>query len=180
MVLLMMGMIYSTFAIGTMASLLAENDKTHSKLKHKFSVLEQIAAEYNLNKSLTMRLRKTLREEIFKDDSDKYELLEGLPPKEKAELTACMNKEISSKFDLFSIMSKKVQVFLFPLLIPKKLTAGEYIYCEGELANCIYFLVKGKAQLVLEKHADAPYITLTESINYPSFYYFFYRFAFRR
>jgi hypothetical protein len=143
-----LGVISFSFAVGTLSNALSHLDSLQAKLNSKYAMLDQIAEEYYLDHDYVIKLRQILKYHYSKNESDKYQFVDELPPKEQAALTHLINEEITTKFKFFQKLPQKI----FPLFLSNikhiKIMKGEYVYEEGEVANSMFFVVKGSAQLV--------------------------------
>ena len=163
MIVMVFGAMGFLMAIGTVNSFLFALDDIQAKLREKFATLEDIANEFGIDRNFTMRLRQALKHKYMHNTKDIDDLLKDLPVEERGILTEMMNKEITLKFDFFQQLPKKVLLYLLPLIKTIKRKKGEYIYEEGGVANSLFFISKGKAQMVLSKNfQEAPFITFEE------------------
>ena len=156
------GVIAYSFIIGSLTSIITSLDSSTAKLKEKLDILNNIRAEYELSTDLYMRLKKNLKYDHSKNLMDKFGFLQELPSNLKLELSFTMHKDIIRAFPFFHDKPRSFVAYIGPLLRPIKVLEGDYIYREGDPIGEIYFLIKGKAQMVLEKFKDTPYIIIEE------------------
>jgi hypothetical protein len=162
MLIMIIGVISFSFAVGSLSSVLTSLDNLQAKIKQKYTILENIANDYNLDTHFLMRLREVIKYQYTKNEVDKYQLLNDLPPKEKSELAHLMNEELTTKFTFFTKLPSEILLFLLPLIKHVKIHKGDFIFEEGDPADSIYFVVKGKANYVLKKYHETPYINVNE------------------
>ena len=74
--LMLIGVIAYSVAIGSFTSIMSASDKKEERLRSKLRLLSHVRDEYNLNFELYWRLRQALHYDHTMDMSDKHTLLE--------------------------------------------------------------------------------------------------------
>jgi cyclic nucleotide gated channel, plant len=161
MILMLIGVMSYSFAIGSLSSALSSYDKREGKLKERLSTLNDIKKQYNINTELFVRLTKALKYDHSKNVVDKFDFLKELPQNLKLELSYLIHKDIINMFTFFKNKPRDFMSYCGPLLRPVKILKGEYIYVEGDPIDEIYFLIKGQVAMVLKKYSgDIPYVSI--------------------
>jgi CRP-like cAMP-binding protein len=145
------GMIFFSFTIGSLTSMLSGIDTKETVLSNKLSVVDEFAKESHLSKAIQKRLRIALRYSTDKQGfswADKIGIFNELPRKLRYEVALVMHKGAVKNFPFFAdkdpVFISSTVPFLQSIMIPE----GEFIFKEGEYADEIYFLVRGRAALV--------------------------------
>ena len=90
-ILLIVGVVGFSFAIGSLSSVLSSLDAKAAKLKEKLSTLEEIRNEYKLPYDLYRRLRLALNYDHSKNSDEQMKFLNELPQILKVELSVVMH-----------------------------------------------------------------------------------------
>jgi hypothetical protein len=158
MIIMCFGVCSFSFAVGSLSSILTSLDAKTAKLKEKLGILDEIRKDYNIDTELYLQLRKALRYDYRKNDVDKYEFINQLPPHLQDSLSLIMNHELIGQFEFFKNKPNKFVAYISEILKPIKILKGKYIYKKNDTADYIYFMVKGKAAIALPKLKDAPFL----------------------
>jgi CRP-like cAMP-binding protein len=148
---MLFGMIFFSFTIGSLTSMLSGIDTKETVLSNKLSIVDEFAKESHLSKAIQKRLRSALRYSTDKQGfswADKIGIFNELPRKLRYEVALVMHKGAVKNFPFFAnkdpVFISSTVPFLQSIMIPE----GEFIFKEGEYADEIYFLVRGRAALV--------------------------------
>jgi len=145
------GMIFFSFTIGSLTSMLSGIDTKETVLTNKLSVVDEFARQSHLSKDIQKKLRNALRYSTEKQGfswSDKINIFNELPRNLRYEVSLAMHKGAARTLPFFAnkdpVFISSVVPFLQSVMIPE----GEYIFKETEYADEVYFLIKGRAALV--------------------------------
>ena len=78
-ILMLIGVVSYSYAIGSLSSLLTSLDTKTAKLKEKLSILENIRREFRLSFVLYKKMKRAIHFDHNKDLTDKYALINELP-----------------------------------------------------------------------------------------------------
>ncbi len=129
------GVMSYSYAIGSLSSVLSSLDSKDAKLKQKLSTLEEFNRDYKISPDLYIRLKKAVKYDNSRDETEKFQLLKQLPHSVKIELSYLMHKNTDQKNAFFQKQDPSFMAFCLPLLKPCKILQGEYIYMEGDPIN---------------------------------------------
>lgn len=115
---MIIGAISLAFATGALASILQSYDSSETKLKEKFSTLNEIKNDYKIEPELYDELRIAVKNDHSKDFIDIKQFLEELPYKLRLELALKIYKEIYINIEFFNKKDKNFIAWIGPLLIP--------------------------------------------------------------
>lgn len=91
LILLIVGVVGFSFAIGSLSSVLSSLDAKAGKLKEKLGTLEDIRGEYKIPYDLYRRLRLALNYDHSKNAEEHMSFLNDLPATLKVELSVVMH-----------------------------------------------------------------------------------------
>ena len=160
MIIMIIGVVSYSFAIGSFSNIISNVDSREAKLKEKIHILNDIKHEYHLTTDLYMRLRKALKYDHTKNQTDKFTFLNELPPSLKIKLSYEMHNNIIATFPFFQGKPPQFIAFIGPLLRPMRVLAGEYVYMNGDPIDDVYFLINGQVGLVLPDFDDTVYVKI--------------------
>jgi voltage-gated potassium channel len=121
-----------SFAVGSLSSVLSSLDSKQAKLKQKLHTLEELRRDYRLNYEIYIKLRKALKYDHSRDESEKFEFINELPQSVKLELAVIMHQNIIKKIPFFQNRPPHFIAAITPLLKPVKIFKDQYIYTENE------------------------------------------------
>ena len=145
---------FLSFVISSLSSMLMQNDIKKGILDHKFSMLDKFSDEASLKKKLKAKMKVEIRNRIMRSvpsSSIKEELVQDLSIGIKLEIAETMFGGIIKTFPFFL---KKDRIFIanvVPLLDPQIFMSNEIIYSQGDDAECIYFLGRGRVHFVFDE-----------------------------
>ena len=153
---MVIGVMSYSFAISSMSSYLASSDKKAKKVKQDLKTLDTIDLEYSLNNDIYLRLRKFIilrnrNEEYLKDHQ---EFINQFPRRIKRKMNIILHGKNLRRINIFQTMNDEFVEAVAAQIRVKKVTRDEYIYKEGDLLDGIYFLAKGRAEMVLPEYHD--------------------------
>src|SRR5690606_33419461 len=79
MLFMLIGVMFFSFAISSLASIFSRLDEKAIKLETKLKIITDIVNRYKIPKYLKDKLTKTVKHEVRKTNSEKYEFIENLP-----------------------------------------------------------------------------------------------------
>ncbi|CDW85371.1 cation channel family protein [Stylonychia lemnae] len=158
--LLVVGVVSFSFAIGSLSSILSSLDAKAAKLKEKLQILSEIQSEYKIPYDLFRRLRLALRYDHSKNSQEQLNFLNELPQNLKVELSLVMHSELIKSVKFFKKKEPHFIAFVGPMLKPIKVEKDQYVYKEGDPIDEIYFLVSGQAGYALHQHDNLVYLII--------------------
>jgi hypothetical protein len=131
-VIMFVGVCAFSLALGSLTSVLTTLDSKEAKLKEKLMILEELRAEYQINYRTYIKLRKAVKFDHSRNETDKFEFLKELPNNLNIELSTIIHEEMISKIPFFQNRSPYFISFVFPMLRPLKVSKNEYIFSEHD------------------------------------------------
>lgn len=95
---------------------------------------------------------------------DEAHVLADLPESLKLQISLFLNRHILEKVPIFQGASNDLLQQIVLNLKPRVFTPGDYIFCEGEIGEGMYFISRGRVEVV-SKDGKTIFATLTEG-NY--------------
>jgi hyperpolarization activated cyclic nucleotide-gated potassium channel 1 len=141
------GIFFISFSIGRLASIINTTESKDNLLLHKLSAIDEFCSEANISKDLQKRLRRALKFSTDKQGwswGQKDIFLSELPRALKYELAMNMFQGAAKKIEFFVSHEQAFVASIVPLLQPICIQEGDSVYKEGEIADEIYFVTKGR------------------------------------
>lgn len=141
------GIFFISFSIGRLASVINTTESKDNLLLHKLAAIDEFCSEADINKDLQSKLRKALKFSTEKQGGSwgqKEIILSELPRGLKYELAMNMFQGAAKKIRFFESHEQALVASVVPLLQPIFISANDIVYKEGEIADEIYFIGKGR------------------------------------
>jgi len=138
------------YMISNIGSLVASMDRQAALIEEKIDAVKEYVAWRGLPRDLSVRVKKHYsfyytRRAAF----DEVELLEGLSPSLRSEVTRFVLKETLGKLPLFSQqLDPEFQMEVFPLIKPVSYAKNEVVFQRGEPSRDLIFLLTGEVSVV--------------------------------
>jgi len=158
--LMFIGVFLYSFTIGSLSSLLSNLDSKSAQLDTQLNTLIQLKSQYNLDEELYSRLKVGVKYGLTRYNFDKVEFLNNLPLNLRVELSVIMHRKLVEGIDFFEKKPARFIAFIGPYLKALKHGTDEYIYSDGEYADCMYFIKQGSVSLVLKDHHNFEYLKI--------------------
>lgn len=146
------GVGFYSYTVGSLSSFLLSIDSRESVLLAKMAAVQEFAKQVGLRPALKERVRDAIRFHSWKAArhwSDKHSLFSELPVSLQYEVASRMYGGVVTAMPFFAQRNKQFAVFFMPLLKPMKVIDAERLYREKDYADTVYFLTKGRVDLVL-------------------------------
>lgn len=156
---MIIGIGFYTFTIGSLSTFLMSIDTRESILTAKIGAVQELSRETSMSKSTKSKIMLAIRYNTFKvgnvwDSS----LFDDLPKALKYEVVTSMYGGAFKDFPFLAKRDMAFVLYVMPRLRPSSLSEDEYIYHEGEYADAMHFIVRGRVNLVLT-HSEIVYKT---------------------
>ena len=138
------------YMISNIGSLVASMDRQAALVEEKTDAVKEYVAWRGLPRDLSVRVKKHYsfyytRRAAF----DEVELLEGLSPSLRSEVTRFVLKETLGKLPLFAQqLDPEFQMEVFPLIKPVSYAKQEVVFQRGEPSRDLIFLLKGEVKVL--------------------------------
>ena len=152
------GVGFYSFTVGSLSSFLTSVDTRDSILSSKMAAVHEFAKETNISAEIRTKVRDAVRYYNWKMGSvwsDKHSLFNDIPRALQYEVALSMHGGIIKDLQFFTGKGKSFVLHFMPLFKPLKHNNGAYLYKEGEYADEMFFISKGRVNLVLFPHEIA-------------------------
>lgn len=149
---MIVGVGFYSFTIGSLSSFLTSIDTRESVLAAKMAAVQEFASETGISQSIKTKIRSAVRYHTWKTGSiwsDKHSLFNELPKRLQYEVATSMYNGVIPDFPFFSTRNHPFLIYFVPLFKPMRLTDNEFIYRQGDHADEVLFVAKGRVNLVL-------------------------------
>mmetsp|Transcript_6805 Transcript_6805/g.12291 ORF Transcript_6805/g.12291 Transcript_6805/m.12291 type:complete len:645 (+) Transcript_6805:1942-3876(+) len=148
------GVGFYSFTIGSLSSFLSTIDTRDSLLNEKLAATNEFAKETGISERCKKKITSAVKYSTIKSSNiwnDKHQLFNELPKDLRYEVALSMYSGVAHDLPFFKGKDKAFVVYVMPLLKPSAVLNGEYLYREGEFPCEVYFIVKGRVNLVIGK-----------------------------
>ena len=153
-VVMLLGVCIYSYMIGALTNLISSLDSRKAKLNQKLELLRELGKEYGLSKTFLEKLASAVEYEHKNTNKDIDELVSTLPNSLKNQLLVTIYQKKIESNAFFEGRTDHFVAWIAPYLKPFRFDEQEIVYHEGDLANEMYFLVKGGVEFVLDKENE--------------------------
>lgn len=146
------GVGFYSFTVGSLSSFLTSVDTRDSILSSKMAAIHEFAKETNIGPEVREKVRDAVRYYNWKMGSvwsDKHSLFNDIPRALQYEVALSMHGGIIKDLQFFTGKGRSFVLHFMPLFKPLKHSNSSYLYKEGEYADEMFFISKGRVNLVL-------------------------------
>jgi len=157
MLWMFIGVGFYTFTIGSLSTFLMSIDTRESILTSKLGAVQELYRETGISKATKAKIQQAIRYNTFTLGSvwDRS-LFDDLPKGLKYEVVTSMYGGAFKDFPFFSKRDMAFVVYVMPKLRPSTLKENEYLYREGEYADAMHLIARGRMNFVLT-HTEIVY-----------------------
>jgi len=150
------------YIIGNLASLLANSDLARTQFRAKMEKLQTFMQYRDVPQDLQDNIR-TYYDYLWNNRRgfDETAVLADLPASLKLQVALHLNKEIIEKVPMFNGAPEELIRQIVLNLKPALFTPGDYIFRKGELGDQMYFISRGRVEIVAED-GKTVYATLSD------------------
>mmetsp|Transcript_25566 Transcript_25566/g.4276 ORF Transcript_25566/g.4276 Transcript_25566/m.4276 type:complete len:230 (+) Transcript_25566:1100-1789(+) len=148
------GVGFYSFTVGSLSSFLSAIDTRESVLAAKLAAIYEFAKETGISDHCRHKIRQAIKYNNYKTGtvwSDKHSLFSEIPKKLRYEVAMSMYNGIAAEMPFFKDRDPAFVVFLMPLLKPLRVSDGEYLYRVDDFPDEVYFILRGRVNLVFGK-----------------------------
>ena len=138
------------YMLSQIGVLVASLDRQAAIVEEKTDIVKEYVEWRSLPRDLALRIKKHTQFAYAKSTGfNEVELLEGLSPSLRAEVTRFVLKETLGKLPLFSkTLDPEFQIEIFPYIKPVSYSASEVIFRKGEPSRELMFLLAGEVTIL--------------------------------
>lgn len=139
------------YIIGNLASLLANSDLARTQFRAKMEKIQTFMQYRDVPQELQDNIR-TYYDYLWNNRRgfDETSVLSDLPSSLKLQVALHLNKEIIEKVPMFKGAPEELIRQIVLNLKPALFTPGDFIFRKGELGDQMYFISRGKVEIVSE------------------------------
>ena len=139
------GVFFYSYTIGTITSIMAELDRKKFKLESKLLILQDIDKNYSISKKLFKKIRSALEYDQTHQNKARNEMIASLPKKLALQLNLLMNKQLVEKNNKFFEYRPIPFINLtLSCLRPLRLKSKDYVYHKSDYSIEMYFVTSGE------------------------------------
>ena len=152
MLWMFIGVGFYTYTIGSLSTFLMSIDTRESVLTAKLGAVQEMYKQTGITKTTKNKIQLAIRYNTFRvgnvwDNS----LFDELPKSLKYEVVTSMYGGAFKDFPFFSKRDMAFVLFVMPKLKPLSLKENEYLYHEGEYADAMHMITRGRINFVLTR-----------------------------
>jgi hypothetical protein len=138
------GVFFYSYTIGTITSVIGQIEKRKSKLQSRILVLQDITKKYNLTKNFYKRIKSDLEYDQSKISKERNNMIANLPKKLATKLNYLMNKKFIKKNRFFKDKPIEFITVILRYLRPLRAKPKEVIFKKGDYSDEIFFVKNGE------------------------------------
>ena len=149
---MLIGVGFYTYTVGSLSSFLISIDTKDSILASKMAAVNEFASQTGISHPVKLRVREAIRYTTNKTGnvwSDKHSLFDDIPRGLQYEVALSMYGGVVKDLQFFANRGRPFTLYFVPIMKPMILFDGEYVYKIGDFADEMYFITKGRVNLVL-------------------------------
>jgi len=152
-VCMVVGVSWYAFIISTISSIIHMFDRRNAELKRKQRIILQFMKETKVPPSLRRRILQyfdyVTTQPLEGDSKEMESVLSMLSNQLRTEVTLHVHRELIPRIPFLSNKTRQFKAACVALLKPLRFRAGDYISTRGQHAEEMYFLLSGRAVVVL-------------------------------
>ncbi|OMJ94420.1 hypothetical protein SteCoe_2474 [Stentor coeruleus] len=156
LIIMSFGVAFYSYTISNLSTIMASIDSRTLNMKARISALNEFAKATKLPEDLKQRIKSHIllnyEENIF-SWFDQDSLMNELPSSLRTEVSLHMHHKIVEKVYFFQDKDPGFISYMVPKLRTICLQAGDYLYKEHEYPDEVYFLTKGRVNLLAHNGA---------------------------
>ena len=146
---MVVGLAFLGYMIGVIANMLGRRDPSRVRFLANVEQLS-VAAQYG-------KIPQDLQRRVYdyyayiwreRPGYDELEFLRSLPPGLRAEVSRHMKGDVLEQVPLFRDADPHLVGQVALRLEPEVLTPGDFVFCEGDLGQCMYFVARGELEVL--------------------------------
>jgi CRP-like cAMP-binding protein len=144
------GLLIYAIIIGSASTLLANMDSVESDRKAKMNEVKSLLRNRHVPKVLSSEIYEFFEYLLSCNNSsiDEYSILSELPQSLRSRLNIAINRQIIKSIPIFCQCSDHAMALLIEQLYQLVILPGEYVMEQGMPGNEMYFVVRGKLQVL--------------------------------
>ena len=155
---MILALYFLSYSISSLTSLLNQIDVKRTLLGEYMNLIDDFSREVKLSKRLKKEIQNTILlkiEVLASCYKDKTLFINDFPKELKQQIAVSLQGGLAVRFKLFTDADIHVISEVLPFLGSFTVKAMQKVYCVGENAKKIYFLVKGSVNFLLKNEKTA-------------------------
>ena len=146
---MLIGAMMFGYMMSTIGSMVTTLDKQAALIEEKMDAVKEWMTSRNIPRKLLIRVRKYYEHYYTRKSAfDEEDILRGLTPALRTEVTGILLRDSLGHFPLLAILGREFQMEVYPRLKPVAFANQDVIYTRGSLSEDIYFLRKGTVDVL--------------------------------
>lgn len=141
------GVAFYSYTISNLTSIIDSIDKRNALIESKLTSLNDFSKDINLPEETKLKIKRTILENFKENlfgDIDELNIIRELPSALRSEITLYLYKVSIKKIYFFNCRDPSFLSAIVPKLRSMKRYKFDILYQEGEVADEMYFLKKGR------------------------------------
>lgn len=151
------GVGFYSMIISSVTNLISFIDIKEAKTSAKLAQVEEFAEEVGLSQATKHRIRKIIRQNAENLTIDQQALFRHMPKSLKFEVAMSMYEGIAHMMPMLKNKDQSFVTSLISRLKPLNVSDEEVLYSVGSIAEEVYFVQKGRLELILPECEDYVY-----------------------
>ena len=150
MILMVFGVGYYSFVIGSLSSSIKNSDQTALAIKTKYQGFKEFSKIIQLSPDIVSRVKHFIKLNLYKTYTENNHIeviLKDLPSNLREDLMTFMNSDIVNKFDYFKEKPKNFVNGLINHMILYSYSYMETLYEENEIPEEVHFIKSGRVMM---------------------------------
>jgi hypothetical protein len=121
------GVIMYSFAIGSLTTIVTNLDSKKAEVNQKLRILSSLKAEFKIDNEIYEKVRKVIKFDMWKTQTDNNQFLQLLPNKLRTELSQIIHDNVIKNFTFFQNKNSEFVASVSQLIRPIKLNQNEIL-----------------------------------------------------
>jgi CRP-like cAMP-binding protein len=160
------GVFFYSYTVGTITSLMSESDRRRAKFESKLHILNDIQKTFQIKNNLYKKIKAAILFDQSRLNKERDEIIESLPRKLSLQLKFIINQNLVKDNHFFDGKPIRFINVILSHLKPFKFNNREFIFYQGQYSGEMYFLTKGKLNLVKTQNKEMITIGTIEEGDY--------------
>jgi len=133
LIIMSFGVIMYSFAIGSLTTIVTNLDAKTAEVNQKLQILSSLRTEFKIENEIYEKVRKVIKFDLWKMQTDNNDFLQLLPNKLRNELSQIIHDNVIKKFIFFQNKNNDFVAIVSQLLRPIRLNQNEILYNQLEI-----------------------------------------------
>ena len=146
---MLIGALMFGYMLSTIGSMVSAMDRQAAAFEERMDMVKDWMMTRNMPRKLLIRVRKYYEHYYTRKSAfDEDEIVRGLTPALRSEVTAILLRDSLGHFPLLNVLGTDFQLAVYPRLKPVSYAHHDVVYTKGSSSEDIYFLRKGQVDVL--------------------------------